>query len=273
MLSNRSDGKIETKVPGFDLITGGGLLKSSALLFMGDSDGRKEVLARQIAWNLLQEGAKVLYYTVDQSAEELRYDMASYDWHVESFEEAGKLRVVDIFSHAAEKMDASVNEKLNAEGFISTSFQEKLYDLSLIYKEGIRFLPLTPLPQSAPRIVVIDSLSPLLSTSAEEAFRLVHTLKFATRIARATGIGIVHRGVHDDRIEESLKSLADGIIEITRADKTFSQSSLLEIVSYSGEYKRGPFPIEIDSRGPRVIPIALPNMIRIDKSRADESIP
>jgi KaiC/GvpD/RAD55 family RecA-like ATPase len=222
-------------------------------------------LARQICWNLLQEGAKVLYYAIDHAAEELRYDMSSHGWDVKAFEETGKLRIVDLFSDASTKMDTYLKKGFDEKETISTSFQAGLYSLGLIYKEGIRFLPLTTLAQ-IPRIVVLDSLSPLLSTKQEETFRFLHTLKFATRIAKATGIGIIHKGVHEKSIEDTVKSLADGIIELSRSNDPFSESSLLEITRYSGEYKQGPFPIEVESTGVKVIPISLPNLFRTSKS-------
>jgi len=252
-------------VPGFDLITGGGLIRSSAIIVMGDSDGRKELLVRQICWNLLQERAKVLYFAVDHSAEELRYDMASYGWDVKPFETAGKLRLVDVFSDAAEKMDMHLKKGIDKNEVKNTSFQEGLYDLNILYKEGIRFLPPTTLLESTPRIVVIDSLSPLLSTKPEEVFPLLNSMKFATRLTKATGMGIIHSGVHEKRVEETLKSLADGIIELTRNNEPLSESSLIEIVKYSGEYRQGPFPTEIESTGIKIIPISLPNLFRTSK--------
>jgi len=259
MLANRPGGKIETHVPGFDLITGGGLIRSSAILLIGDSDGRKELLARQVSWNLLQEGAKVLYYTVDQSAEDLRYDMASYGWDVKPFEDTGKFQLVDIFSDAAGKMTNTVARETE---FDSSLVQKGFYDLNVVYKEGIRFLPPTS-PLHETKLAVFDSLSPLLSSKQEETIQLLHVLKFATRITKATGIGIVQSGVHDKRIEDTLKSIADGIVNLTLIGGPLSTTSIIEIVKYSGEYRRGPFPVELDEKGLRIVPIVLPNLAQV----------
>lgn len=258
-------GKIETHVPGFDRITGGGLIRSSTIGVVGAADGSKELLVRQICWNLLNDGGKVLYFTVDHSADELRYDMAAYGWDVKPFERARKLRLVDIFSDAAEKMDRHVKQVFDEKEAGTPSFQGGFYDFSLFYKEGIRFLPPTGILQGASRVVVIDSLSPLFSTRPQEVFPFLHTLKFATRIAKATGIGIMHGDVHEKNIEETLKSIADGLIAVTRSNERFSDSSIIEIVKYPGEFERGVFPIEIDSTGIKIIPISLSDLFNASK--------
>lgn len=269
MPSTSLGGKIATHVPGFDQITGGGLIKSSTIVLFGSSNGDKELLARQICSNLLTDGAKVLYYSVDQSLDELRYNMAAYGWDTKLFEEAGKLRLVDIFSDAADKMDKHVKQGLNeiemGAQASSASFQGGFYDLSLFYKEGIRFMSPTGILHGATRIVVVDSLSPLLSTRPQDVFPFLHTLKFATRIAKATGIGIVHSGVHDKEVEETLKSLSDGWIQVIRNNEHFSDSSLIEIVKYPGEFKRGLYPTEIDSTGIKIIPINMPDLFNPSK--------
>ncbi|MCJ7635496.1 hypothetical protein MUP77_24300, partial [Candidatus Bathyarchaeota archaeon] len=219
-------GKIETNIPGFDLITGGGILKSSAVLFAGDADGRKEILARQICWNILQRGGRVLYYTVDRSAQDLEYDMNSYGWEIKPFEDSGHFRIVDIFSSAAEDVYNFVKQDKEEENAEDNPFRERIYDLSLLYKEGIKFFsPLTIL-QDKPRIAVLDSLSPLLSTQTEEVLKFIHGLRFATRVSKATGIAILHKGVHEKRLEETVRSLADGILELTRSNEHLSDSSV-----------------------------------------------
>ena len=264
-------GKIETNIPGFDLISGGGLLKSSAVLFTGNSDGRKETLARQICFNILQKGGNVLYYTVDRSEQDLVYDMKSYGWETKPFEDSGQLKIVDIFSSAAESVNKTVQAiSLNEQDIENADpFRDRIYDLSLIYKEGIKFFSPLAILRDKPRITVLDSLSSLLSAQGEEVLKFIHALKFATRVSKATGIGILHDGVHEKRVEETVKSIADGIIRITRSNEYLSDSSLIEIVKYSGEYKRGFFPVEIVPTGMNIIPISLANLFRVDTARSD----
>ena len=86
--------KIRVDVPGFDQITGGGLPSSSAIALIGEAGTGKELLTRHMVWNLLQKEAKILYFTVDQSAEELRYYMLNYGWDIKPFEEKKVLDVV-----------------------------------------------------------------------------------------------------------------------------------------------------------------------------------
>ncbi|UCH02715.1 MAG: hypothetical protein JSV20_02720 [Candidatus Bathyarchaeota archaeon] len=254
--------KIETGMPYFDQITGGGFPRPAAIALIGGVDGGKELLIRQIIWKLLQKGAKVLYYSVSQSAEELRYDMQSYGWDVKPFEKKGALRIVDVFTHASERMSKEFMVKesndFNFNEMGELSFHKDVYDLNMIYDEGKKFIPV--LSRGSPvRIAVFDSISPLFSTNTEGVFQMIHGLKFATRLSKAIGVGIMHSNVHDKQTEETFKSLADAIIEVDRVGT--GTSSYVVISKYPGEHKRGPFPFETSRIGGKIIPVEMPDLI------------
>lgn len=278
--------KFETGISSFDQITGGGLPRSSAIALIGKAGCEKTLLVRQIVWNSLQRGARVLYYSVDQAAEELRFDMQSRDWDVKPYEDNGMLRIVDVFSSGSDKMvlelnkladTLELNEKtadINSNIDISdisksnkisdfsnkvnnANYHKRIYDLNLIYKEGIRFISPLSLKMFKHRIAVFDSLSPLFSTDTEGVYQLLHVLKFATRAGKATGIGIMHAGVHNSETEEKFKSIADAIIEI---DSRQASSSFIRIRKYPGKHGTGPFPLEENDQGVKIIPLIMPEL-------------
>ncbi|MFX1265842.1 MAG: RAD55 family ATPase [Promethearchaeota archaeon] len=250
--------KVPTGLSCFDQITGGGIPKPAAMALIGSVDGGKELFARQLVWNLLRKGSKVLYYSVNQAADELRYDLLSYDWDVAPYEENGMLRIVDVFSQATERMSSEFKKNIDPNGKLSElSFHKTVYDLKTIYAEGMRFIPvLSKSPQH--RVAIFDTISPLFSTNTEGVFQMIHALKFATRLSKATGIGIMHTGIHDSKTEETFKSLADAIIQINQIEA--GTSSSLTISKYPGEYKTGPFPFQISGEGIKIIPVPMPDL-------------
>ena len=278
--------KFATGFSSFDSITGGGLPRSSAIALIGKAGSEKTLLARQIVWYSLQKGARVLYYTVDQGAEEFRFDMLSRDWDVKPYEDNGMLKIVDVFSSGSDKMvvelnkladtlernekttdiDGNIDElDLDNANKISESFNKmsnvdyhkRIYDLNLVYKEGIRFISPFSIKSFKHRIAVFDSLSPLFSTNTEGVFQLLHVLKFATRAGKATGIGIMHAGVHGTETEEKFKSIADAIVEV---DSREGSSSFIKIKKYAGKYGTGPFPLEQNEQGIKIIPLVMPEL-------------
>ncbi|MCW4041951.1 MAG: RAD55 family ATPase [Candidatus Bathyarchaeota archaeon] len=257
---NRAAKKIETKIEGFDEVSGGGLPKSSAIALVGSIDSRKELLIRNMVWNLLENDAQILYYSVSQSREELLYEMNLFGWDLLHYERKNRIRIVDVFSKAASKITPELNDPANfdPEGNISKiSFHKSVYDLKIIYEEGIKFFPILS-KASKNKICVFDSISPLIETNNKDVFQMMHTLKFATRLTKAIGIGIMHSGIHNINNEETFKSLADAIVEIKKSRR--GNTRYVSIAKYPGEYQEGPFPIEFNSSGINVIPIQIPDL-------------
>jgi KaiC/GvpD/RAD55 family RecA-like ATPase len=247
--------KFATGLTTFDQITGGGLPKPSALALVGSADGGKEVLARQIVWHLLQQGTKVLYYSLSQSADDLRYDMLSYHWDVRPYEAEGLLRIVDVFSEAMQRMSTEFTSDVDVTELGKLSFHKQVYNLRLIYDEGMRFFPVLP-TKSINRVVIFDSVSPLFSTNTKGVFPMIHTLKFASRLANVAGICIMHSDVHDSQTEETFKSIADGIIEVNRSKGT----RYIRITKYPQDHARGPFPFEVSNDQVKIIPFVMPEL-------------
>jgi len=106
---------------------------------------------------------------------------------------------------------------------------------------------------------VFDTFSPILLTNTKDVFQMIHSLKFATRLVKVTGIGIVHSGVHDDQTMATIRSLADAVIEVEKVEK--GSGSAIKITKYPGKHKKGPFPIEETESGVNIIPIEMPDLM------------
>ncbi|MDQ1279544.1 MAG: hypothetical protein QG670_806 [Thermoproteota archaeon] len=245
--------KIETDIFNFDKISGGGLLIPAALALIGNVGSIKEIFVRQIVWNFLQKRSKVLYYSVSQSAEDLRNDMARFKWDVTEFEKEKLLHIEDVFTDTAEKALKIPQEISSNDEVPEILFNKDLYDLKSIVRAGVKFMPAIS-GNSKPRLIIFDSISPILTTNAKGVFQLLHTLKFATRFTKAIGIGLMHTGMHEPKTEQNFKSLGDGVIEIVENP---NGSNTIFLDKYIGEYKKGPFPIEINSKGIDIFPITM----------------
>jgi len=250
--------KIESGIPGFDEITGGGLPKSAVIALIGRAGAGKEVLARHLAWNVLQHESKVLYITVSQSADELRYNMLSYGWDVTPFEENNQLRIVDVFTHSINNQVDLFDEVLIDD--TGNTFQKAMaamYDVDFICTEWIDFLKKSFKEQSY-TLCLLDSISPLLSTSTKGVFQMIVTLINNIKIVNGTGIYFIHSHMHNEKIEKALLSLADGTIEVV---KSKSETDFIRVDKYPNEHKNTPFPIEVTPSGVDIIPIEMPDFM------------
>jgi circadian clock protein KaiC len=88
--------KLVTNIPGFDHITCGGLPKYRASLVSGSAGSGKTVLAAQfLAEGIMKSGENGVFVTFEELPEDIRNNMASLGWDIETWEKEGKWLFVD----------------------------------------------------------------------------------------------------------------------------------------------------------------------------------
>lgn len=88
--------KLETHIPGFDLIAGGGLPKGRTSLVAGTSGSAKTVFAAQfLAAGISQAGEPGVFVTFEESKEDIRRNVGGFGWDVAKWEIDGKWTFVD----------------------------------------------------------------------------------------------------------------------------------------------------------------------------------
>jgi circadian clock protein KaiC len=88
--------KLRTAIEGFDLIASGGLPKGRATLLSGTSGSAKTVFAAQfLAAGLLKTGEPGVFVTFEESAEDIRRNMAGFGWDIAAWEAEEKWAFVD----------------------------------------------------------------------------------------------------------------------------------------------------------------------------------
>jgi circadian clock protein KaiC len=96
-LNNNGIGKLETGIPGLDLITGGGIPVGRTTLISGTAGSAKTVFAVQF----LADGIRLydqpgVFVTFEESPNDIRRNMASLGWDVASWEADNKWVFVDV---------------------------------------------------------------------------------------------------------------------------------------------------------------------------------
>jgi len=88
--------KLETGIPGFDLISNGGLPKGRTTLVAGTSGSAKTVMSCQfLAEGITNGGENGVFVTFEESPEDIRRNMLGFTWDIPSWEAGDQWAFVD----------------------------------------------------------------------------------------------------------------------------------------------------------------------------------
>ena len=88
--------KLETKIPGLDLISEGGLPRKRTTLITGTAGSAKTVFAAQfLAEGILKTGETGVFVTFEEPPDDIRSNMKSFGWDIPKWEKEGKWIFVD----------------------------------------------------------------------------------------------------------------------------------------------------------------------------------
>jgi len=88
--------KLETGIPGFDLISNGGLPLGRTTLVSGTAGSAKTVFAAQfLAEGITQKDEGGVFITFEESPADIRRNMTGFGWRIQQWEEEGKWAFVD----------------------------------------------------------------------------------------------------------------------------------------------------------------------------------
>jgi len=233
--------KVATNVGGLDDLIEGGLPNHSAIALIGPEGSGKSMLAQQIMWSFLEQGMSAIYYAVDHSANEVKAKMLYYGWDLEKHEKLKKVRMVDILKETT----PNIEEVRWAKDNDLTKFTAATYSLTKVLKEGqqyyMKFL------RGKQCLVVIDSLSPFfLVTPPDKIFHFISIMKLVTRVGNGIGIGILHEGLHDQKIVDTFRFVADGVIEMRKSERGHS---IRIIKMYGTDCYKAPCSVDVNETG------------------------
>ena len=96
--------KLETGIPGFDLISKGGLPQGRTTLVSGTAGSAKTVLAVQfLAMGIMEMDEHGVFITFEESPDDIRKNMKGFNWDISQWEAEGKWSFVDASPQADEE--------------------------------------------------------------------------------------------------------------------------------------------------------------------------
>jgi len=242
--------RVPTGIEALDALIEGGFPRPSSIGLMGNVGSGKSIFCNQVAWNLLQRGFNVLYYAVDEPAEDVRTSMDRFGWDIASYEDRGALKFVDVFSQGMElvleKTRSWKVEELAVSPDRMVEIPFNLREMILQGKDyfftGIRGKDL---------LMIFDSVTPLFRTlEARNVLRFLQSSAYACRISKAIGIATIHTGIHGEQIENACQQLADGVIEFRKKGGDGGVSRFIRIVKMRAtEIYEEYCPMEITRKG------------------------
>jgi KaiC/GvpD/RAD55 family RecA-like ATPase len=231
--------RVTTNISGLDDIIEGGLPKRSAIALIGPEGSGKSLLAQEIMWSFLEQGFNAIYYAVDNSSDEVKDRMLHYGWDLEKHK--NDLRMVDI----AKEMAPNIEEVKWTKDEDTMKFTAQTYSFAKVLKEGQEYYMKSLRGKDV--IVVFDSLSPFfLVTPADKIFHFIQVMRLVMKMTNGIGIGILHEGLHDEKIESTFRFVADGVIEMRKSERGHS----IKITKMQGtNYYKASCTVDINDTG------------------------
>jgi circadian clock protein KaiC len=233
--------KHRTGIPGFDLISEGGLPRARATLVAGTAGSAKTVFATHfLAAGILNDDEAGVFVTFEDRVEDIRANMLGFGWDIEHWEKEGRWMFIDAAPDPEEPTSVV-----------------GAFDLSALLSRIERAVK-----KVGARRVSLDSLNALFVQFPDQPILRAELFRITTKLKRL-GVTVLFTG---ERIEEYGEVTRHGIEEFV-ADNVIILRNLLdnerrrrtiEILKLRGApHQRGEFPFTITSRdGIIVIPLS-----------------
>jgi len=172
-----------TGIEMLDSALNGGIPVPSLVLLLGDVGTGKSVICQQFIYAQAKLGFKSVYFCIDHQPEDVRENMHSLGWDVESYEKKGVLRFINMFS----------SEDYTFEG------------MKEVVEREIR----------ACERFVFDSISSVAFVHGERrAYELLQRMKKTARANSAVGLINAVRGMHSRSFEVAIQQLCCNVISL-----------------------------------------------------------
>lgn len=233
--------KLATEIPGFDLVTMGGLPRGRTTLVAGTAGSAKTVFAAQfLAEGILRSQEGGVFVTFEESPDDLRRNMASFGWPISDWERQGLWRFVD--------------------GSIQAHDDEHVvgrYDLG-----GLLVRIEHAVTSINARRVSLDSLGAIFNrlrdgdTVRRELLRISVALK---RIGVTSVLTAERTSEYGDISRHGVEEfVADNVVILRNALEDEKRRRTIEVLKYRGtSHQKGEFPFSVTpERGVTVIPLS-----------------
>jgi flagellar protein FlaH len=210
-LDENENSLLTTGVAGLDVQLGGGIPPGTTLLVLAESGAGAEIFTKQFLYGGLENGEDGYYFSSDHSIPEIREDMKQFGWDIEKYEQTGKAHFIDAYnSRFFNVLPSELRNKISAKDFLKQGTDPfNQLKSSVIQNHGTRYR------------MVIDSISYFLR--AYDMNSVIEVIELMSSIGKLSGglhLILVVDGLHDDITINTMKHLADGVIELYVKDRS-----------------------------------------------------
>ncbi|HET6765454.1 MAG TPA: circadian clock protein KaiC [Longimicrobiaceae bacterium] len=233
--------KHPTRIPGFDVVSEGGLPRSRATLVAGTAGSAKTVFAAQfLVSGIVGDDEAGVFVTFEDSVEDIRQNMLSFGWDIAAWEAAGRW----IFVDAAP----------DPEGAAPVTGP---YDLG-----GLLARIEAAVQKVGAKRISVDSLNALFVQFHEHGILRAELFRITSRL-KALGLTVVFTGERTEDYGEVTRFgieefVADNVIILRNVLDYERRRRTVEILKFRGApHQRGEFPFTVTAgEGINVIPLS-----------------
>jgi KaiC/GvpD/RAD55 family RecA-like ATPase len=208
------------------------------ILLIGSSFSGKTTLGIQFLASGLKSGEHAVLVTTKDTPHGIRARAEVFGWELEKYEARGQLRYIDCYSRViglpAEHLPSVVRANIEEENLDKISLMISTA-ISDFWTEGKKI-----------RLVFDDLTTLFYYNDLLSITRFLHTLMGRLKAVEATSIFILESGIHEEQAITVLRSLSDGVLQISGDGERRYLQGILSV----GALAR--LPIEMSSRGLRV---------------------
>lgn len=202
---------ISTGIEKLDKLLEGGTPRGYSILILGTPGSSIEILSKQLATT-----GKVLYFTTEETQEELTEAMNRFGWKKTSME------VIDIASLYSESILSGEQRRVNVYEQRSKIKLKELIEIGSsgmppISRSGEDFLAILSnrIKSSKTEKIIINSLDFFLNQyTQDEVLRTIHAAKLCNTQNKGVLIMVMTRGIHGDVFERKMEGIADCVLEL-----------------------------------------------------------
>ncbi len=202
---------ISTGIEKLDTLLEGGTPKGYSILILGGPGSSIEILAKQLATT-----GNVLYFTTEETQEEILDTMNRFGWNAE------KIEIIDIATEYSKAILSGEQKRVSVYEQRSKIKLKELIEIGSsgtpqIRKGGQDFLAVlsNSIKVSKYEKIIINSLDFFLNQySQEEVLRTLHAAKISNFQNNSVIIMIMTRGIHGDVFERKMEGIADCVLEL-----------------------------------------------------------
>lgn len=237
---NKSNFKIRTGIPGFDLIVDGGLKQGKTIVLSGESGSGKSTFGMQFLHNgALDFDESGIFVTLTQSPQDLLSDFRGYGWEIERLIDEEKIMIIDARPF-----------KMNEEVFDSA---DMLFDSEPFPFTHLTQLILQGIKKINAKRLVIDSLSVLSMQYGNQFNTRQGIQKMINALDEKNCTSIFISENLDTRTPPEWYA-ASGIVLLNHVQKANTMERSIQVIKMRGtRHSEQTYPIRFNENGYQVL--------------------